>query len=71
MGKSDEEWMNSALDRRAQVRGSPGDTPPYTLMAPGASKIRHGFNVLQVSIQILHLGVPKWGSHPLRGRSKL
>ena len=36
-------------------------------MAPGACKIRHGCNVLQ----ILSLGVPRRGSHPLRGRSKL
>ena len=44
---------------------------PYTLMAPGACKIRRGCNVLQVSIQIILLGAPKRGSSPLRVGSKL
>ena len=34
-------------------------------------KIRRGCNVLQVPIQILPLGVPKRGSHPLWGGSTL
>ena len=42
---------------------------PCTLMAPGACKIHRGCNVLHVPIQIIPLGVPKWGSHPLRGGS--
>ena len=61
----------SVPDRRARVRGWPGDTPPCTLMASGACKIRRGPNVLQIPIQIISLGVPERGSHPLRGRSKL
>ena len=36
----------SIPDRRARVRGSPSETPPCTLMAPGACKIRRGYNVL-------------------------
>ena len=40
-------------------------------MAPDACKIRSGCNVLEVPIQIIPLGVPKWGSHLLRGGSKL
>ena len=35
---------------------------PCTLMAPGACKIRRGYNVLQVPIQIIPLGAPKRGS---------
>ena len=31
-------------------------------MAPSACKISHGCNVLQVPIQLIPLGVPKWGS---------
>ena len=42
---------HSAPDRRARVRGSPGKTPPFTLMAPGACKIRLGYNVFQVPFQ--------------------
>ena len=42
---------HSASDRRARVRGSPGETLPCTLMAPGACKIRCECNVLQVAIQ--------------------
>ena len=42
-----------------------------TLMAPGACKIRHGCNVLQVPIQIILLGIPKRENHLLRGGSKL
>ena len=38
--------------------------PPCTLMAPGACKIHHGCNVLQVPIQIITLGMPKRGSIP-------
>ena len=62
---------HSASDRRARVRGSPGETLPCTLMAPGACKIRCECNVLQVPSQIIPLGVPKRGIHPLRGGSKL
>ena len=40
-------------------------------MTPGACKIRRGCNVLQVPIQIIPLGVPYMGSHPVRGESKL
>ena len=36
VGKSDE---HSAPEQRAWVRGSPGKTPPYSLMAPGACTI--------------------------------
>ena len=68
VAKSDE---HSIPDRRARVRDSPGATLPSTLMAPGAYKIRHRCNVLQVPIQIIPLGVPKQGSHPLRGESKM
>ena len=67
VGKSDE---HSSPDRRAQVQDSFGETPPCSLIAPGAYKIRRGCNVLQVPIKIIPLGVTKWGSHPLRGRSK-
>ena len=66
--KSDE---YSDQGRRAQDRGSLGETLPCMLMAPGACKIRRLCNVLRVSIQIIPLEVPKWGSHPFRGRSKL
>ena len=68
MGKSDK---HSALDRRARIQSSPGETPPCTLMASDACKIRRGYNVLQVLIQIIPLEVPKRGSHILRGGSKL
>ena len=61
---------HSAPNRRAQVRGSSGEKPPCTLMAPGACKIRRGCNVLQVPIQIIFLGVPKQGKHLLRVRGK-
>ena len=44
---------------------------PFTLMAPGACKIRRGCNVLQVPVQIILLGVPRRGSHPLHDGSKL
>ena len=37
----------------------------------GNGKIRRGCNVLQVPFQIIPLEVPKRGSHPLRGGSKL
>ena len=68
VGKSDE---HSAPNRRARVQGWPSETPPCMLMAPGACKIRRGCIVLQVPIQVIPLGVPKRGSHPHRGRSKL
>ena len=42
-----------------------------TLKAPGICEIRRGCNVLQVPIQIIPPEVPKRGSHPLRGGSKL
>ena len=58
---------SSAPDQRAQVRDSPGEKPPYMLMALGAYKIRRGCNVLQVTAQILPQVVPKWGSHVLCG----
>ena len=47
----------SAPDRRARVRGSPGEKPPCTLMAPGVCKIRRECNVLEVPIQIIPLWV--------------
>ena len=62
---------HSAPNQRIWVRGSPVEIPPCTLMAPGSYKIRRGCNVLQVLIQIIPLGVPKRGSHPYRGGSKL
>ena len=40
-------------------------------MAPGACKISRGWNVLQVPIQIIPLGVQNRGSHPFRGGSEL
>ena len=61
----------SAPDRKTRVRGSPGEKPPCTLMASSACKIRRECNVLQVPIQIIPLGVPKRGRHPLCGGSKL
>ena len=61
----------SASDRRSCVQGSLGKTPPCTLMASAACKIRRGSNVLQVTIQIIPLGVPKRERHPLPGGSKL
>ena len=67
-GKSHE---YSTPDRKAQVRGSPGETPSCTLMSPGACKIPRERNVLQIPIQIIPLGVPKRERHPLRGESKL
>ena len=42
---------HSAPDRRAEVRGSPGETSLCALMAPGECKIRHECNILQVPIQ--------------------
>ena len=60
-----------ALDQRARVRGSPGETVPCTLMAPSACKISCGCNALLVLIQTISLGVPKLGSHPHRCRLKL
>ena len=56
MTKSDE---HSVPDRRARV-----ETLPYTLIASAACKIRRGCNVLQVTIQIIPLGVPKGGAIP-------
>ena len=35
-------------------------------MAPDASKIRRGCNVLEVPIQVLPLGVPKRGSRTMK-----
>ena len=40
-------------------------------MAPGACKISRGWNVLQVPIQIIPLGVQNRGNHPFRGGSEL
>ena len=68
VAKSDEQ---TAPDRRARVRGSPGETLSCTRMTFGACKILRGCNVLQVPIQIVPLGVPKRGSHSLRGGSKI
>ena len=62
---------SSAPDRRARIRSSPGEKPPYMLMAPGVCKISCVCNVLQVPFQFIPLGVPKRGNHPLRGESKL
>ena len=66
--KSDE---HSAPDRRARVRGSPGKTPPCALIAFGERKNGRGCNVIQVTVQVMPLLVPKRGSHPLCGSSKL
>ena len=63
MGKSDE---RSVSEKRTRVRGSPGETPPYVLMAPNAGKIRSGCNVLQVNIQNYTSGSTKVGK-PSRG----
>ena len=68
MAKSDE---HSTPGRRAQVRELPGEILSCTLTAPGACKIRHGRNILQVPFQIIPLLVAKRNSHPLRGESKL
>ena len=46
--------------------GSPAEAPRCTLMAPGASKIRHGCNVLHVSIQVIALWVPNRNGSKLR-----
>ena len=51
---------HSAPDRRARVRDSPDETPPWTLMTPGA-KICCGCNVLQVPIQNYTSGGTKMG----------
>ena len=63
VGKSDK---HSSLDR--WVRGLPGEIPPCMLMAPGACKIRREYNVLQIPIQIIPLGVPKRGIPALYGK---
>ena len=47
---------HSTPDRRARVRVLPGDTPPYTLMAPVECKLRRGCNVLPVPTQIMQGG---------------
>ena len=48
-----------APDRRARVRSSPGETLPYTLMAPSACKIRRARNVLQVPMHNYNSGSTK------------
>ena len=62
---------HSTPDWRTWVEGSPGETPPCTLMALGASKIRRGCSVLQVPIQISPLGVLRRGAnlHPVGDQS--
>ena len=50
---------HSDPERRAKVRGSPDETLPYALMAPGACNIHHGSNVLQVPNQNYKSGVTK------------
>ena len=52
---------HSDPDRHAWVRGSPDETPPCTLMSPGACKICHGFNVLLIPIQNYNSGATKAG----------
>ena len=47
-----------APDRRVFFRGWPNKTPSCILMALGAFKICRRCNVLQVPIQIIHLGTP-------------
>ena len=42
---------HSAPNRRARVLGSPGETPPWTLMVPSACEIRRAYNFLEVLIQ--------------------
>ena len=60
----------SVPGRKARIRGSPNETPPCTLMAPGACKFRHRCNVLQIPIKNnTSLGVPKPARNPLRGES--
>ena len=61
VAKSDE---YSAPNRKAQVRGSPGETLPCTLLTPNVRKIRRGRNVLLVSIQIIPLGYQSGGAIP-------
>ena len=68
VGKSDKHLV---LDWRARARLLPGEIPPCTLMEPGACKIRRVCNFLQVSNQIIPLGILKLGSHLLKGGSKL
>ena len=48
-----------APDRRALVRVSPCETTPCVPMAPNSFKTCRGCNVLEISIQITPLGVPK------------
>ena len=67
-GKSEE---HSSPDRSTWFRGSPGETPPCTLMASNACKICLRGSVFQILIQIIPLVVPKLGSQALCERSKL
>ena len=66
-----EHLVFSSPDLRARICCSPSKKPPFTLTAPGAYKIRHWCNFLHVPIQIMPLGIPKRGSHPLHGGLKL
>ena len=61
MAELDEHTAPGQIDR---VRDSPGETLLCMLMAPGACKICRRCNVLQVPIQIIPLGIPKWGAIP-------
>ena len=63
--------IHEERDQGPWFRDSTGKTPPCTLMAPGPCKIHCGSNVLQIPIQVIPLGVPKRGRHPLHGGSKL
>ena len=70
-GRGDSVRRELGSGPEAWVQYSPGETPPCMLMAPGAFKILCRCNVLQVPIQIIPVGVPKRGSHPLRSGSNL
>ena len=62
---------HSATDQRAWIRGLLREKSSCMLMAPGTSKTHRKCDILQVPIQIIPLAVPKQGSYPLCGRSKL
>ena len=55
---------HSAPDGRSWVRALPGETVSYTLMSPGACKIRRGCNTLLVAIEIIPLGYQSGGAIP-------
>ena len=63
---------HSSADRRSLIRGSPGETPPCTLMKPGTHlKSIVGAMPSKFPLKIILQGVPKQGSNRLSGGSKL